>query len=590
MPQHISPQQGRINLSDLKLQIAKQLGPDRTRMYFGCLNRFLAQKLTKTEFNKLCFLILGRESIPLHNELIRSILKNAYEAKTPPPVGERIVLNQTGAFVKKSLHENDPLSQSQTATPSPLIHCNGDILPPSPRKKRTRKSPLGSNGTANVYAQQSFVPSVERSIKENGTLGPGYRKRPVQHYQSGLEEQPAKVPRAENSLLHDQISLHRRGLVEAVGMEEDVKLKESNDLNSSSRPLPAPLVHAQESFVPSDQILIKEDGILGPCDRKNTVQHYQSGFAEQPAKVPRMENSLLHDQISLHQKGLIKSLAMEDEEKLKESNDLNSTIRPLQAPLVYAEQPFVPSVGILIKENGILGPCDRKNQVQHYQSGLAEQQVKIPRKENSFLHDQISLHRKVLVKSVALEDEKKLKESNDLNSTRRPPRPPVGAPFRPPRVGGKRKSLSSASNSTCGSSNYDNGELCDTEELRKLMEKVAEAQGIGVTLDSANLLNNALNTYLKRLIKSTVDLARVRSTHEPTKHPVNEKPLSGFWPGNHMHVQNSVESSLNVNNGHGNQYKISLQDFQVAMELNPQQLGQGWPLLLEKISMRSNEE
>ncbi|KAI0488745.1 hypothetical protein KFK09_028584 [Dendrobium nobile] len=484
MPQHISHQQGRINLSDLKLQIAKQLGPDRTRMYFGCLNRFLAQKLTKTEFNKLCFLILGRESIPLHNKLIRSILRNAYEAKTPPPVGERIVFNQTGAFVKKSLHENDPLSQSQTATPSPLVHCNGDILPPSPRKKRTRKSPLGLNGTANAYAQQSFVPSLEISIKENGMLGSGDRKRPVQHSQSGLEEQPAKVP--------------------------------------------------------------------------------------------RLENSLLHDQISLHQKGLIKSVAMEDDEKLKESNDLNSTIR--------AEHPFVPPAETLIKENGILGPCDWKNQVQHYQSGLAEQQIKIPRKGNSLLPDQISLRRKVLVKTLALEDEKKLKESHDLNSTRRPPRPPVGAPFCSPRVSGTRRSFSAASNSTCGNSNYDNGELCDTEELRKLMEKVAEAQGIGVTLDSANLLNNALNSYLKRLIKSSVELARAKSTHEPTKHPA----FNGFWPGNH-HVQNSVES-LNVNNEHRNQYMISLQDFQAAMELHPQQLGQGWPLLLEKICMRSYEE
>jgi hypothetical protein len=31
-------------------------------------------------------------------------------------------------------------------------------------------------------------------------------------------------------------------------------------------------------------------------------------------------------------------------------------------------------------------------------------------------------------------------------------------------------------------------------------------------------------------------------------------------------------------------------DFKVAMELNPQQLGEDWPLLLEKICMHSFED
>ncbi|KAH7837984.1 hypothetical protein Vadar_020452 [Vaccinium darrowii] len=35
---------------------------------------------------------------------------------------------------------------------------------------------------------------------------------------------------------------------------------------------------------------------------------------------------------------------------------------------------------------------------------------------------------------------------------------------------------------------------------------------------------------------------------------------------------------------------VSLLDFRVAMQLNPQQLGEDWPLLLEKICIRLSEE
>lgn len=415
MPRPIPHQQGRINLRDLKLQIAKQLGPHRTQIYFSSLTRLLAQKLSKTEFNKFCILVLGRENIPLHNKLIRSILKNAYEGKTPPPGENIIALTQTGAFTKQSLHGNDPSSRLQTASPASLNQCNGNILPPSPLKTRIQKSPLGLNGKVDAPAQQSCVPPDKIAIKENGALGPCDLKRPRQHYQSGLAEKPPKVPCKGNSLHHNHESLYKKVLVESV-----------------------------------------------------------------------------------------KAIDMEEKEQLKESDDLDSTRSHLQAPL--------------------------------------------------------------------------------------------GVSFRPHSVGGRRRSSLSASSSACvSSSNYDSRELLHTEDLRKLMEKAAKAQGIEVTLDCANLLNNALDAYLKRLLKSTVEVARVSSLQEPTTIPICEQPaterttFNGIWAGNHTPAQHSVES-LNVNNGHRNQYMISSQDFRVAMELNPQQLGGDWPSILEKICIRSYEE
>lgn len=75
---------GRINLCDLKSQLVKNIGPDRAKCYFHYFSKLLSQKLSKVEFNKLCISTLGSENLHLHNQLVRAVLKNAYQAKTPP--------------------------------------------------------------------------------------------------------------------------------------------------------------------------------------------------------------------------------------------------------------------------------------------------------------------------------------------------------------------------------------------------------------------------------------------------------------------------------------------------------------------------
>lgn len=70
-------QDPRIDLAELKVHIVKKVGVERSTRYFYYLGRFLSQKLTKSEFDKSCFRLLGRENLSLHNKLIRSILRNA---------------------------------------------------------------------------------------------------------------------------------------------------------------------------------------------------------------------------------------------------------------------------------------------------------------------------------------------------------------------------------------------------------------------------------------------------------------------------------------------------------------------------------
>ncbi|CAA7033047.1 unnamed protein product [Microthlaspi erraticum] len=129
---------------------------------------------------------------------------------------------------------------------------------------------------------------------------------------------------------------------------------------------------------------------------------------------------------------------------------------------------------------------------------------------------------------------------------------------------------------------YDSGGLQDVEMLRKRMENIAVAQGLGgVSMECANTLNSMLDVYLKKLIKSCTDLVGARSTNgDPWKQQSQNKIVNGVWPSNN--------GPSDIARDHHR--TVSLLDFRIAMELNPQQLGEDWPIMRERISMRSFEE
>ncbi|CAN0927140.1 hypothetical protein LINGRAHAP2_LOCUS35709 [Linum grandiflorum] len=76
----------RVDTLEIKALIMKRIGHQRADKYFNQLTRLFSLKTTKSEFDKLCVRIIGRENVPLHNQLIRSILKNACLGKIPPPL------------------------------------------------------------------------------------------------------------------------------------------------------------------------------------------------------------------------------------------------------------------------------------------------------------------------------------------------------------------------------------------------------------------------------------------------------------------------------------------------------------------------
>ncbi|XP_057767740.1 uncharacterized protein LOC130988015 [Salvia miltiorrhiza] len=221
----------RINLAELKAQLVKKLGPEGSKQYFYFLHRFLSLKVSKVEFNKLCLRIIGRENIPLHNHFIRSILRNACSAKTPPPANHKDdVLRHLGGkdisadgFLQNGSHAN--VAQA-SASPGLSNGGGGMLLPLSPRKVRTgirRRSALGPNGKASV-------------VLENGDSNPPDMGRPLQ--QSGNENE-ILVPNAA------KMSIVRRSPdVSAPSCSKDqteLVVRDDGKEASARSPLRAPL-------------------------------------------------------------------------------------------------------------------------------------------------------------------------------------------------------------------------------------------------------------------------------------------------------------------------------------------------------------
>ncbi|XP_042453636.1 uncharacterized protein LOC122038109 [Zingiber officinale] len=235
----------RIDLDDLKSHIVKRIGQDRAHRYFRALNGFLLQKLSKTEFYKICVSVLGSENIPLHNQLIRSILQNATQAKTPPPLDRgKFAQKQTGDVSKKLLQVDDV-----SKAPSLVLQTlsNGDILPPSPRKFRTGidicrtkdwPTPLGTSPRADVVTHQPSKPRGETVSTENGHLN--FSKRLLQQ-QDANSYRPATKKRREGTPLHDWTTVDSNPHAEATPIGVEKNMGHSSYLDPFRGPLQAPL-------------------------------------------------------------------------------------------------------------------------------------------------------------------------------------------------------------------------------------------------------------------------------------------------------------------------------------------------------------
>jgi len=202
LPSSAVVQSTRIDVREIKSKIFKRIGPERARKYFEQLERFLSSRLSKNEFEKLCLLALGRENLPLHNHLIRSILHNASRACGPPVINDpKLVRGATSsghAFVPPAWDNGGSLNQNFKET-----------------KPTSRRE--------NALSQKSLLNHYETIIQENGVHHLSDLKGCTQLQKGDHLEPLIKRPCVEKEpfSLH---SLHSNGSALPSGENLDKKL------------------------------------------------------------------------------------------------------------------------------------------------------------------------------------------------------------------------------------------------------------------------------------------------------------------------------------------------------------------------------
>ncbi|XWS12252.1 hypothetical protein CRYUN_Cryun37aG0073600 [Craigia yunnanensis] len=246
---------------------------------------------------------------------------------------------------------------------------------------------------------------------------------------------------------------------------------------------------------------------------------------------------------------------------------------------------------IVLSENEDLTSHDTWKPVQHHQEVLGKADnrrdvlltdpEKLPLTKGSvgaFLSEDSRDQSEVLV----VEDGKESCARSSLQA-------PLGIPLFSGSISGAQRALPYARSAQYAKS-CDIGGLLDSEMLRERMQQIAALEGLGgVSVDCANILNNGLDVYLKRLIRMSIELVGTRHgcnlrENNTVKHHSYGKLANGVSASHHNQVQNSCWDLEGIDEQKS--YKlISLLDFKVAMQLNPQKLGEDWPVLLEKIYM-----
>ncbi|KAL8528786.1 hypothetical protein ACS0TY_006301 [Phlomoides rotata] len=194
----------RLDTIELKLQIEMRLGRQKTEQYFNLLNKYLSLKITKPDFDKLCIGLLGKESVTLHNRLIRAIISNAHVSKSPPPKHENGKISLNGKLPNK--HQRSSPRNGRSPTPWDL----------------KSKSPLG---THNVTCQES-PPKYQEQQSATELLSLGSRP-------------PVEVTSVEEGEEIEQLSgspgIHSRSPLRApIGVTLNAKGKKEMLLNGSS--------------------------------------------------------------------------------------------------------------------------------------------------------------------------------------------------------------------------------------------------------------------------------------------------------------------------------------------------------------------
>ncbi|KAK9109678.1 hypothetical protein Sjap_017738 [Stephania japonica] len=166
-----SRRSNRIDTLELKALIFKKLGHQKAEKYFYLLTKFLSLKIKRTDFERVCIGIIGRENLPHHNRLIQSIVKNACVAKTLPFRGSRVEGSKDAKMGNGGNQRSSP--QSVGKDMSPLYPCQGRSSNLKKRKLGDISSPIDSSGKTQSTVWDGSVRRMQeqQSATELRSLG-----------------------------------------------------------------------------------------------------------------------------------------------------------------------------------------------------------------------------------------------------------------------------------------------------------------------------------------------------------------------------------------------------------------------------------
>lgn len=142
----------RIDTLELKENIVRALGRHKAEKYFYSLGRLLSLRLKRSEFVKLSCAIVGKENLPLHNQLIKSIYTNA-------------------CFSNKPSSKQATTGQSQNT--KTLSENLGNLPPMIPQKGHSVSSRAGKIPDKIIQEfDNSFNIQSAPEIISNGSTGP----------------------------------------------------------------------------------------------------------------------------------------------------------------------------------------------------------------------------------------------------------------------------------------------------------------------------------------------------------------------------------------------------------------------------------
>ncbi|XP_022737281.1 uncharacterized protein LOC111290196 [Durio zibethinus] len=121
-------------------------------------------------------------------------------------------------------------------------------------------------------------------------------------------------------------------------------------------------------------------------------------------------------------------------------------------------------------------------------------------------------------------------------------------------------------------------ELPDSSSLRKRLEQKLEIEGLNISVDCINLLNNSLDVFMKRLIKPCLEPAG-------SKNGQNLIDLCHNWS-----MASNGMRPVRYTQKQSGSISASMLDFRVALEQNPLIFGVDWPTQLKKLCLLASED